>query len=100
MAPLKLKVKEREYLFIEWSDQKETRIKLANLRKLCPCALCQAELGEFGENYIPIYSGDQIRINKIEITGNYAVSVNWHDGHNTGIYDFNYLRKISEVLAA
>ncbi|MFH1194064.1 MAG: DUF971 domain-containing protein [bacterium] len=97
MAPLKLKLKDGQFLNIEWDDKKETMIKLANLRKLCPCATCQAELSEFGENYLPIYSGDQIRITDLNVTGNYAVSISWKDGHNTGIYEFNYLRRISEV---
>jgi DUF971 family protein len=28
------------------------------------------------------------------LIGNYAVQIDWADGHKTGIYDFRYLRAI------
>jgi len=28
----------------------------------------------------------------MELTGNYALKINWSDGHNTGIYNFRDLR--------
>jgi DUF971 family protein len=52
---------------------------------------------EQGDKYIPIYSGDQIEIKRVETIGNYALGISWGDSHNTGLYDFNYLMKISEL---
>lgn len=97
MSPSKIKIDEAQYLSIEWNDGNLTSIKLANLRRDCPCAICKAEFDEFGENYIPIFSGDQIRIKSIKTVGNYAINIFWHDGHDTGIYDYDYLRKISNL---
>ena len=32
----------------------------------------------------------------IASVGNYAVSINWNDGHSTGIYSFEHLRAVAE----
>ena len=31
---------------------------------------------------------------KIDLVGRYAISIQWSDGHNTGIYAFDRLRKL------
>ena len=93
MSPNKIQVKDG-LLFIEWSDNKANKIKLSNLRKNCPCAVCAAENDEQGEKYIPLYSGDQLKVTEIKIVGHYAVSISWKDGHNTGIYEFEQLRDL------
>jgi ATP-binding protein involved in chromosome partitioning len=36
----------------------------------------------------------------ITSVGNYAIIVNWSDGHNTGIYSYTYLRALGERDAA
>jgi DUF971 family protein len=30
----------------------------------------------------------------VEVVGNYAIALAWDDGHNTGIYAFDYLNGI------
>lgn len=93
MSPKKIQVKDG-LLLIEWSDNKTSKIKLSNLRKNCPCAVCAADNAEQGDKYIPLYSGDQLKITEIKIVGHYAVSISWKDGHNTGIYEFEQLRNL------
>ena len=97
MIPLQIKVKNKSYLLVNWNDGSEKRIKLATLRRHCPCAVCSSMKEEQGDKYIPIYSGDQIEIKRVETIGNYALGISWGDSHNTGLYDFNYLMKISEL---
>ncbi len=36
----------------------------------------------------------------ITSVGTYAIRVNWSDGHNTGIYSYEYLRALGESHAA
>ena len=31
-----------------------------------------------------------------KLVGNYAIQFTWSDGHNTGIFDFRFLRSLSE----
>lgn len=95
MKPKEIKVVNNKHLLIKWFDNNESKIKLANLRINCPCALCAAEREERGASYIPIYSDEQLTINEIHIIGNYAIGIVWKDAHDTGIYDFNYLKKLS-----
>jgi DUF971 family protein len=97
MFPSEIKVKEKKTLHIKWNDGTETSIKLANLRINCPCAVCSEERLIQGSKYIPIYSDAQLKISSIEVVGNYAVAISWSDSHNTGIFDFDYLKKLSDT---
>ena len=100
MTPVKIKVREKEFLDITWNDGVNESIKLSNLRNLCPCAVCNAEKEECGDSYIPLYTKEQLTITKMKIVGNYALSIEWEDGHNTGLYDFTYLKSLFENFPA
>ena len=94
MKPLQIKVQDKS-LKILWEDNSESKIKLANLRRNCPCAICASERDQEGDKYIPIYSGDQLSVKSIGMVGSYAISITWKDGHNTGLYLFDQLKKLS-----
>ena len=94
MSPTKIKIRDNEFLDITWSDGKTRSIKLSNLRNNCPCAVCIAEKDEWSKSYIPLYTLEQLKITKIEIIGNYALGIKWEDGHDTGLYDYNYLLQL------
>jgi len=70
------------------------------LRNSCPCALCSSEKEEWSSSYIPLFTKEQLSIKKMSIVGNYAVSIEWEDGHNTGLYDFVYLNIIFKNFPA
>ena len=85
-------------LAIKWDDGSENFIALEKLRRCCPCAGCKGETDIMGNVYknpgqklLPS-SFQLIRIRGI---GGYAIQPVWADGHATGIYSFNYLRRIS-----
>lgn len=94
--PQKIKLIEDKILSIQWPDGKEHLIPLLKLRKLCPCATCLAEREKQSKSYIPVFTENQISIDQIKQVGNYAISIFWKDGHNTGIYEFTFLRLIGE----
>lgn len=91
MKPIKIKVRESQYLDILWDTDENKSIKLSNLRNGCPCAICGAEKNEWSKTYIPLYTLEQLKITKINVVGTYAIGIEWADGHNTGLYDFEYL---------
>jgi DUF971 family protein len=97
MFPLKINLI-KENIVIDWESGNKTQYKLANLRKNCPCAICVSEKESRGDTYIPIYSGDQLKIEDIRVMGNYGLNVIWKDGHNTGIYEFEQLEKLMQVI--
>ncbi len=96
MLPLSIRVKGKKYLAIKWDDKTDTEIKLSNLRRLCPCAVCAEEKSKESSSYIPIYSDQQLEVKSIHAVGKYAIGIIWGDDHNTGIYDYSYLKNISE----
>jgi DUF971 family protein len=96
MVPVQIKIFEKKNLNIKWDDGSESLIEIKKLRKFCPCATCVTEREGQGKYYIPIASEAQINIKNIEQVGNYAIGITWKDGHNTGIYEYSFLRKLSE----
>lgn len=96
MHPLKIEILEKNILAIKWNNQRDSKISLLKLRKLCPCATCVAEKERQSRSYIPLYSGNQLAIKNIKQVGSYAISIGWQDGHNTGIYEYSFLRSLEE----
>jgi DUF971 family protein len=44
----------------------------------------------------PEVISDELEINDLTIVGRYALNFRWSDGHETGIYSFQYLRDLCE----
>jgi DUF971 family protein len=89
-------------LAIKWDDASESYIPLANLRRCCPCAGCKGEadiLGNIYKNPDQPLSAQATRLLRIDNIGGYAVKPVWEDGHATGIYSFDYLKRIAEAQA-
>ncbi len=93
MAFKKIKV-EGDYLKLFRDDSSVQKISLIALRRNCPCAFCLKNREE--EKHFKVYRQDEITIEKINIVGQYAISIEWKDGHNTGIYEFDLLEQLQE----
>lgn len=96
ITPIEIKVIDKKDLLIKWNDEKETNISLRKLREFCPCATCISLRDKQGKNYIPIFHEAQTSVAGIQTVGSYAVTISWQDGHNTGIYEFPFLRNLSK----
>ena len=83
-------------LAIAWSDGLENYISHEDLRKACPCANCQGEPDALGRVVKPPvhYTDKSFQLVRYEVIGGYAVKFHWADGHGTGIYSYEYLRKL------
>ena len=95
-APADLQVIGSE-LAIRWPDGKESYLSLEELRKRCPCAACCGEPGLTRD--LPGAGGkltaESFRLKGMQTVGGYAIQPTWEDGHGTGIYSWEYLRKIT-----
>ena len=81
-------------LTIEWSDGHSSAFDLTDLRWLCPCAYCRGEAGQPGWlDSNPTLTPDQLELADIKLTGNYALQPVWEDGHSSGFYSFEHLRR-------
>jgi DUF971 family protein len=79
---------------IKWSDDTETAYSAPMLRRSCPCASCINEWT--GEKILKDEGiADELTFSSIAIVGRYALNFHFSDGHDTGIYSFNYLRNLS-----
>jgi ATP-binding protein involved in chromosome partitioning len=84
----------QETIEIEWNDGKKTSHNARSLRLACPCASCVNEIT--GQRTLRPESVPQdVRALSIQTVGRYALMITWSDRHNTGLYGFEYLRKIS-----
>lgn len=99
VQPLDLQVVGQE-LAIKWADGSESFLPLEKLRLCCPCAGCQGERDVMGNLYqappqtlLPA----SFQIVRVSSIGGYAVQPVWADGHNTGIYPFDYLRRVADA---
>lgn len=95
MVPIKIEVVNKTEMHLIWNDNSETTISLEKLRKFCPCATCMTARENQNKTFIPLYYSDQIAIAKITKVGNYAINISWQDGHNTGIYEYAFLKNLS-----
>lgn len=99
VTPSDLRVLVREQrLEIDWSDGERSEYSLGQLRKNCPCAECRSERDKQSANPLKILKSDpsSLRVVSAELVGNYAIRFDWSDGHNTGIFDFRYLRALAD----
>lgn len=80
-------------LDITWDDGTTNRFALAYLRGWCPCAVCQ---GHFAAKMV-FQTGVDTRLIDVEPVGGYAMRLHWGDGHKSGIYAFDYLRRIAQT---
>jgi len=78
---------------IEWSDGTKSVLPHEILRGYCPCATCQGHSGQ-----IEYRAGGNLELVELRRVGNYALSLGWGDGHDSGIYSFDYLSKLSQRL--
>lgn len=87
-------------LVIEWSDGVTHRLKWSLLRECCPCATCRTKQDEPPKQsavLLPVIGLEEtqpIRPTAMQPVGNYAYSIHFSDGHNTGIYTLDYLRDL------
>jgi DUF971 family protein len=85
-------------LAIKWPDGGESFIPLETLRRACPCAGCQGEvdiLGNLYKNPEKPFAPNSFELVKLTSVGGYAIQPVWADGHNSGIYSFEYLRRLA-----
>ena len=84
-------------LAIKWEDGGESFISLEKLRRVCPCAGCQGEtdiMGNVYKNPEQPLTPKAFELTRIVTVGGYAIQPVWADGHATGIYSFDYLKRI------
>ena len=89
----KITQKDSQTLQIVWRDGHVSEYDVVVLRRECPCAQCVDEWTNertLDPNSIP----ETVRPVGLKSVGLYAIQIDWSDGHSTGIYSFETLRKL------
>ncbi len=78
-------------------------LSLRMLREACPCAHCRGEPDLLGRMLMPAQQDDHTeasyQLTAMAPVGQYGLQITWGDGHYTGIYTFNYLRRLCDCDA-
>ena len=99
--PTDLQIVEDNALLIKWSDGQQRRYSFRELRDACPCATCREKRTseQPAPTLLPILSAAEtelLRIEGMKPVGNYAYSIAFSDGHDTGIFPFDLLQQLGE----
>jgi len=98
--PVHLDLKMDDGLTVQWSDGTESYYPIGYLRKMSPSADARQLREEMETNpltVLPSHVASQegpIRALDAEMVGNYAIRIRFSDGHQTGIFSWQYLREI------
>ncbi len=108
ISPLKVRVDKSggTGMEIDWRDGHKSAWSFAWLRAACPCATCHEERDADGRapgvarpktvGLLPLYEAPP---RPVEVTpvGKYALRFKWNDGHEAGLYSWDYLRNVCDA---
>lgn len=98
IEPREISQESNTRLRITWADDRACEYQASTLRRACPCAQCVNEWT--GERTLrPEAISEEVEISDLTIVGRYALNFRWSDGHETGIYSFQYLRDLCEQFS-
>jgi DUF971 family protein len=90
----------KNQLTITWKDGHVSVYSFSLLRNACPCAECRGGHEHMRAEPDPevftllIENSPRTQLNKIEAVGTYAITPFWEDGHQFGIYNWDFLRAL------
>lgn len=98
--PIRLDLDRAVALSVTWSDGRRSVYPIAHLRRLSPSADARQLREEMARNPLTVLPssgtdpGQPLTALGAEMVGNYALRIRFSDGHDTGIYSWDYLREI------
>jgi DUF971 family protein len=66
---------------------------LDELRRVCPCATCRSWRDQGQASWPRPGSPDTLSVEGADLVGAWGLSITWNDGHSTGIYPWDSLRR-------
>ena len=86
-------------LTIQWDDGGSSYYSIAYLRRMSPSAEARQMREQLEKNRLTVLpaakgGGAPLVAVDAELVGNYAIKIKFSDGHETGLYTWEYLREI------
>ncbi|MEZ0396710.1 MAG: DUF971 domain-containing protein [Anaerolineales bacterium] len=101
MKPLSITARRAEkILLVEWEDGHLSQYPFELLRLGCPCAACRGGHDQMSDLPDPsvftssLPDSPAVRLQTIVPVGSYGITPVWEDGHDAGIYRWEYLRAL------
>lgn len=84
--------RKRNAVIVTWESGVESTFGVPYLRGWCPCAACQGHgnTTTFSAEY------DSVTVESLHEIGAYALGIRFSDGHDAGIFTWEWLHSISE----
>lgn len=91
-----------QQMTISWGDGVTSVFPLFGLRKNCPCVECRGghdKMGQYEPHLFKVEPTREYKVNSAETIGNHALKISWDDGHNSGMYKWELLREMGDVIS-
>ena len=97
-SPRNLDLQKDSGLTVSWADGRRSFYPIAYLRRMSPSAEARQLREELAKNPLTVLpagrpSGPLVAVDA-ELVGNYAIKIRFSDGHETGIFSWEYLKEI------
>ncbi len=91
LLPTEIRRLDARAVRVVWGDGHVSEFLNGYLREHCPCAGCRGQ-----RRNLPMVQSGESTLYPVQIglVGRYAVSIEWSDGHDTGIYSYQTLRTL------
>ncbi|HUP04272.1 MAG TPA: DUF971 domain-containing protein [Bryobacteraceae bacterium] len=96
--PEHIAISKSKGITIDWKDGHRSEYGLTYLRDECPCAECAGTHGtpprpKTADSPFPMFQ-PALKMLRVSPVGNYAIAIEWSDGHKSGIYSYDHFREI------
>lgn len=97
--PTRIDLKKDRGLTVEWPDGSTSYYSIVYLRRMSPSAEARVLREQLRSNPLTVLptstdAGRPLVAEALELVGNYALRIRFSDGHDTGLYSWEYLRRI------
>jgi len=101
LRPRGLRKEGDDRLLIDWEDGHTSVHTWTNLRKNCPCAGCRDEREQPPDPFRVLKPSELAPLKPVSIVpvGYYAYKIVWSDGHDSGLFTLEHLRRLCECEA-
>ncbi|MGB5324744.1 MAG: DUF971 domain-containing protein [Pseudomonadales bacterium] len=94
MTPTRIQLHKRSRVIeLEYANGECLQLEAEYLRVYSPSAEVR---GHHPSQAVLQHGKQQVGINNVTAVGNYAIQLHFDDGHNSGIYSWDYLRELAD----
>ena len=86
---------------ISWTDGHTSHLPFDGIRAVCPCVMCKGGHANMGKPANPCTvkhaQETNLQLLGVQALGSYALQISWSDGHDVGIFTWEFLRQADPV---